>query len=226
MLQLLKKPYRTLRNLGYDSRASIELTHFGLDYLPWTASALRPAAMVQILNEIIINRRHSIVEFGSGISSIYIAKVLQQTGGHLVSFDDDSEWLVLVRQLLRRYDLEDHVTLVEAPQKMSTRSLAGMQWYDESVVDGALLGKEIQMVIVDGPKAFRDCNKLARYPAFPTVSGNLSKNCCIALDDINRQGEKQVIKRWKGLTEFDFLVNEEHSGMAMCYRGDYFNTRM
>ena len=53
-------------------------------YQPWSIFAIRPSGLVKVLNEIVINRRRCIVECGGGISTVYIAKLLQQQGqGHL-----------------------------------------------------------------------------------------------------------------------------------------------
>src|SRR5918997_1250059 len=67
------------------------LAPLSTSYLPWTISAMRPSALVAVLNEIALNGRRSIVELGAGISTWYIARLLRQVGGHLTTVEDD-DW--------------------------------------------------------------------------------------------------------------------------------------
>jgi hypothetical protein len=167
-----------------------------------------------------------VVEFGSGISTLYIARVLKQTGGHLTSFDDDQEWQSLVRQLLRIHHLSDYVSLVYAPSKLSRLAIDELEWYDEDIVKNSLYGKEIEMLVVDGPTAFKPASRLSRYPAFPVTKPFLSANSCIVLDDIERAGERKILSMWRREDGFEYSINIEHSGIAMCYCGPRYNTRM
>jgi predicted O-methyltransferase YrrM len=58
--------------------------------MPWPGSAIAPSALRTILNEIEINSRNIIVEFGCGISTLYIAKVLKNTEGHITTIENDA----------------------------------------------------------------------------------------------------------------------------------------
>ncbi len=211
--------------LARDARAAVELSRLGLDYVPWTASALRPAAMVQIINEISINGRRTVVEFGTGISTLYLARALRG-GGRLIAFEDDAGWAEVVRRLLEAQGLAGAVQIVDAPLAACAQGVGGLKWYDEAVVTGALAGVSIEMVLVDGPKAFEAGKALARYPAFPVVRDFLAPRCAVILDDAERAGEQQVLARWRGLPGFDFDVEVSDAGIAMCRRGDYFHTGM
>ena len=44
-------------------------------YVPWTSSAMRPAAFVNIINDITVNDRRVVLELGGGVSTLLIAKL-------------------------------------------------------------------------------------------------------------------------------------------------------
>ena len=212
--------------LARDARAAVELSRLGLAYLPWTASALRPAAMVQLVNEIIINGRRTVVEFGAGISTLYLARVLSGVGGQLMSFEDDADWAQIVRNLLEQNGLAGVAQVIDAPLASCQQALAGLQWHDAEVVTEALAAVSIDMIVVDGPKAFEAGKALARYPALPMLQDRLAPRCAVVLDDAGRAGEQEVLARWQALPGFDLDVEIAHSGLALCRRGGHFHTGM
>ena len=71
-------------------------------YIPWNAASMRPSSVMVILNEIMFNHRQSILECGSGISTIYIAALLRNTGGHLFTVENDPGWINTIRGILLR----------------------------------------------------------------------------------------------------------------------------
>src|SRR5690606_36365313 len=50
----------------------------GYPYLPFSGSSLRPFCLNHILNDIVINNRKHIIEFGSGISTILIGRLIKK----------------------------------------------------------------------------------------------------------------------------------------------------
>ena len=79
----------------------------GRPYLPWTEGAIRPAALVAVLNEIAFAERRRIVELGSGVSSIVIGRLLAERGGKLTAVEHDPDWAALVRRQVEREHLQD-----------------------------------------------------------------------------------------------------------------------
>lgn len=63
---------------------------------------MRPSGLVAVLNEILINSRTSIVECGGGISTFYIAKLIQENGGHLYSIEHELSWAIFLEKQLKR----------------------------------------------------------------------------------------------------------------------------
>jgi hypothetical protein len=50
------------------------LVHGG--YLPWTTGSMRPAGLVEVCNEIVHGDRTRVLECGSGVSTVLLARLL------------------------------------------------------------------------------------------------------------------------------------------------------
>lgn len=209
--------------LQEDIYALSQLQPLSSSYTVWSSSSIRPSAMVQILNEIVVNNRNTIVEFGCGITTVYIAKILKQYGGHLYSVEDNNEWIDIVSIMLKENNLEDYVTFVHAPLCKSKYSLKNCDWYDENIVQKALKDIKINMVIVDGPPAYMEETELSRYPAIPVLLDQLSDNFCIVLDDVFRNGEKEILALWEKQFHIIFERQFLRGGIAIARSKQGFN---
>lgn len=222
MIQKLKNKFIMRRQENHDARAAVELSRLNLPYLPWPGSAIAPSSLCTILNEIQINNRKTIVEFGSGISTLYIAKVLERTGGHIVSIENDSGWSAIIKEWIDTAGLSNQVTLVDAPLAPCSISDHNLEWYQEDTVVSALSDLTIDCVLVDGPPAYEKGKELARYPALPMTYKKLSDNCVVFLDDIHRVGEKEVIKKWATYSGIKFNQHLRSDSLARGVRGSAF----
>jgi hypothetical protein len=52
------------------------LIHSG-KYLPFTQFSLSPYALATVMNDVVVNRRQRILEFGTGISTILTARLIR-----------------------------------------------------------------------------------------------------------------------------------------------------
>ncbi|WP_416907697.1 MAG: class I SAM-dependent methyltransferase [Polymorphobacter sp.] len=224
MIERTAKWLRLAQAQALDARAATELSRLGLPFLPWTSSSLRPAAMWQLLNEVIINQRLRVVELGAGVSTLAFAKVLGPLGGRLISIEDDAGWAQMVRGLLAQHGLGEAVTIVEAPLAPCAAAADGLAWFSSDAVASALSGFEIDLLLVDGPKAIAPGHALARLPAWPMLCTHMAARSAIALDDAARDGEREVMRRWQADPAFDFSVAMQASGIALATRGAAFNT--
>jgi predicted O-methyltransferase YrrM len=229
---IYKKIKQKIKNIWVDKEtmkiqediyALSQLQPLSSNYIVWSSSSIRPSAMVQILNEIIVNHRNTIVEFGCGITTVYIAKILKQNGGHLYSVEDNSKWIEIVSTMLKQDNLQDYVTFIHAPLSKSTYSLENCDWYDENIVQETLKGIELDMVIVDGPPAYMEHTALSRYPAIPALSDQLSDDFCIVLDDIYRDGEKEILTNWEKELHINFNRQYVRGGIAIAHSIQGFN---
>lgn len=166
-------------------------------YLPWSPYSIRPCHLVAVLNEIVIGNRSLIVECGSGVSTLYIGRLLRQCGaGHLLSVEHDAGWAALITDLLRREGLEDYVTLIHAPLQPSPFTEVVGDWYDTTTINKHLADPAIDLLLVDGPPAFTPQLQQARYPALPFFRPHLAAGGAVFLDDAGREGEQFILNQW------------------------------
>jgi hypothetical protein len=182
-------------------------------YLPWSTGAMRTAGLVMVCNEIVYANRTRIVECGSGVSTVVLARVLRDRGdgGSVVALEHDADWAERVVDLLRREALEPFARVVHAPLEGDPR------WYAPAAL--AELPAEIDLLIVDGPPAFHAGEEHRRWPALGLLDERLVPGATVVLDDLDRAGEREVLARWEAETPWRFRV-ENSAGVAFGARGD------
>ena len=78
-----------------ETQGLVQLSSFNHTYpMPFGGGwALTPDAAVVLAREIALNRPRTIVELGSGVSTVLIGRMLKQAGeGQLFSLDHDASW--------------------------------------------------------------------------------------------------------------------------------------
>jgi len=171
-------------------------------FLPFTPFSLNPSTIVHIMNDILLNDRKQIVEFGTGISTIIIARFIKvnKLETEILSIDDNSSWSNFISKELVKYNCSACVKLVVGKLKVhnqnSLEKYSNKFWYNHKVVKNkiASLEKNIDCVIIDGPST--GSSKFARYPAIPVVSFKLSESFILFLDDVRRESEKEILFEW------------------------------
>jgi hypothetical protein len=179
-------------------------------YLPWTTGSMRPAALVVVCNEIVHGARTRIVECGSGVSTVLLARLLRERGaGRLVALEHDRHWGALVHEQLRREALDGIARVLNAP-------LAGEPpWYGPArLVD---VPDELDLLVVDGPPACDAGHGMRRAPALPRFEERLVVGGAVVLDDIARPGERDVLAGWEASTDWRFAL-DERAGVAIGRR--------
>jgi hypothetical protein len=225
ILEETERPSERMLKLEHDDIYSLNLLQPLLcgSYLPFTGSSLRPFCLVHILNDIIVNRRQTILEFGAGISTIMIGRLIKRNGlpAKLVSVEHDPKWIGAMRSYIVREELEDVVEIIHAPLTACHLSTHFNLWYDTSVLDYEL-ADSYDMVIIDGPPAWEENKQEARFPALPYIFDRLSGHSSVYLDDANRAGERSIIERW----EEDYGLEFSLAGKTLAYAtiGHSFHT--
>jgi len=190
-----------------DILATNYLAPLSTSYLPWGGYAMRPVALMQVLNDILINHRSLILECGGGISTFYIARLLKDRGGHLYTIEHDRKWLDFLEDSLQKEGIDHLVTLIYAPLTSTDLSLENTSWYDiESINQALSKDQKIDFLLVDGPLAYNEELKYSRYPALPYFLPQLAENFTIVIDDVNRSGEQEIVKRWQKILNLDFTM--------------------
>ena len=154
----------------------------------WAAS---PDILKQLATYAQQARPKTIVECGSGVSTIVLARCAQLNGaGFVYTLEHSPEAAEQTRRNLKQHGLEEYVKVLEAP--LVSYELGGESWPWYSL--GGLPDAGIDMLFVDGPPAAT--RSLARYPAGPLLLTRLTPGAAAFLDDANRGDEKQIVERW------------------------------
>lgn len=155
------------------------------------------------------NNYDAVIEFGSGSSTLLLAKALDRVGrreqcapASLLSFDHLPEYEEKTKKLLKQAGLMKYTNVVLAPLTA---------WHDESgeqfsyyTCDEALRALEQRLpdsashllVVVDGPPAIT--GRHARYPALQKILSAFNKKYIyhFLMDDYLRTDEQEIVARW------------------------------
>ncbi len=175
--------------------------------LPSSDMALDGAALLSVVLHIVRSNARSVVECGSGISTMMIGNYFKGRGeGHLFSLEEDEAWFRQMQTSVAGQGLEDYVTLLYAP--LADCDGVG-RWYDRSAAQHILDRlSHIDLLLVDGPQGKQG---QSRYGALPCFLPALDASSLILLHDLDRKAELAVLERWR--REFG-AVCERTSGTA------------
>jgi len=189
-------------------------------YIPFTGWSMSPSTITHVLNDIVVNNRQCIVEFGSGASTFYIAKLLKSNNieASFFTIESNADWAEKIKKQLEVLDLTNFVTIITAPIKSIDKSLTldnQELWYGIDKLDEHLNTiNTIDLVLVDGP--FGGLTPNARFSAVPYLKNKLAKSFIVFLDDMHRDEEKNILKLWGDILNcsnheverYGFLSNE------------------
>lgn len=186
----------------------------------FTDSSLHPFSLAVILNDIGINQRRTILELGSGISTLVIAKYFDMYApeGKIYSVEEDKGWLDVLHTLLEKENLTSRVELIHAPVKTENNK----RWYDKDFISRfAANGVNLDTLLVDGPQAWRRGSRTVRKNVPKEIFKLLNENSSVFLDDIDRYGEKLAMIEWSRLHGLRFSVLP--SNTAFATKGKKYN---
>ncbi|WPY97914.1 class I SAM-dependent methyltransferase [Christiangramia sp. OXR-203] len=172
-------------------------------FIPFSAWAISPDTVLHVLNDITINKKQCVVEFGAGASTFYIAKLIKvlRLDTKFYAIESDRGWADELSRQLEVYKLNEfvkiiHASLKEAPSEITLNNQ--VLWYDTGKLNHELKDiSKIDLILVDGP--FGGSTPYARYSALPFLKAKIDKGCSIYLDDINRDDEREIAFEWKKL---------------------------
>lgn len=187
-------------------------------FMPITSWSLSPAQVHHICNDIVINKRKNIIEFGAGYSTICFAQLLKINKIEAVFFsvEDNLDWINDLKNILKSLELTEYVNFIHAPLKNIDKEYLYKnqeKWYDANAISEATENlKNIDLLIVDGP--FGGSTPFARHSAFPFFKNRLSENFAIFLDDTNRNGEKEILAAWNSQFSFYQVEKEDYTYLS------------
>jgi len=164
--------------------------HSGIPYVEdWSAAS---DFIGLIVDHVITDHPDVMLECGSGLSTLMLAKACQQNDkGHIFSLESGDEYADNTREAIESYGLDQYVTVLHAPLRDYLIGDKNYQWYalDDFMVNN------IDMFVIDGPSGF--IQKNARYPALPLLVDQLSQGCKVFMDDAGREDELEIVELWK-----------------------------
>ena len=127
----------------------------------------------------------------SGLSTLICAKWVQEQNIEttVTSIEGEEYYLEKTAKSLKVEGLSKFSRLIHAP----ITEKSDFRWHDLSALEGKLEGP-YDCLIIDGPPAVQ--NDMARMPALDVLHHHLAEQCLIILDDANRPGEREIVKRW------------------------------
>ena len=180
-----------LRSLHGGTKAAKHrlLDRLGLphDALPNLGSWKADTGLLSLVADHILNAKPKlVVEFGTGASTLIIARALQLAGGGtFLSFEQHPEFVEGTREWLAQYGLEADLRAVPLRRSSDWPGL----WYDHGP-----LPHGIDLMLVDGPPwTIHPFTRGAASTVFPQIAPGGT----VMLDDAARPGERLVARRWR-----------------------------
>ncbi|MGK3953419.1 class I SAM-dependent methyltransferase [Microbacterium sp. I2] len=154
--------------------------------------ALSPSGILALVDTIEAKGATTVVECGSGTSTLWIGYALKRLGrGRVVSLEHLPEYADKTRAVVAAHGLEDFVEVRLAPLSLRQTPRGEFSWY---AFDPADLTEPIDVLVVDGPP--QSTGKHARYPALPAFAASLAEDAIIVADDTDRSDEAEMLEFW------------------------------
>ena len=171
-----------------------------------------------LIQQLLSNTPRTIVELGSGSSTVLIARTMQLLGSkdHFhVSVDHDLHYLEISRRYAILNQVADNIKFAHCPLKRIDS--LNKAWYAD--IPSTLEGRKIELLIIDGPPAYKEGQEEARSPALEVLYSHLAEKCTIILDDANRQGEREIANQWvQRYPEFRLTRTTQGKGVVVLER--------
>jgi predicted O-methyltransferase YrrM len=144
----------------------------------WAAS---PDLLMTLVTEVKARKPKLIVELGSGLSTLMMAKSLSAgSTTKIISFDHSAEFAQITRDLL----VQHSITGVEIRVAPLEQYDAERTWYSRKFFADIT---QIDLLVIDGPPGSKDPK--ARTGALLELASKLSPKAVVIIDDANREGE-------------------------------------
>jgi len=179
---LAMKPQSTPASASADSELQAALSH--AKFSTWS---ITKGCAEALYADVARHRSRSIVDFGSGVSTLVFALHAKRTGAKVVSLEADEKWLRVTDKALRAAGLREHVTLLHAPLKDATRHRISRRTYQFEFAVGA----PYDFVFIDGPP-----ESVGRHGTLPSVALHMAPEWHGWLHDGARPGERECVALW------------------------------
>jgi predicted O-methyltransferase YrrM len=144
------------------------------------------------LSEFVVTRKiRTIVECGSGLSTILFASMVREgMVDRVLSLEHDRQWFEYGRYRLAEKGLADAVDLRLCPLRQFPVNRYLVKWYDLQEIAPF----PADLILVDGPPGNSWIH--ARHPAPHLLREFMQPGTWLVLDDYQRQQEREVVEMW------------------------------
>lgn len=183
--------------------------------LPYNSWSISPQGMMVIVNHILVNDIRYIVEFGTGISTVFLnnLSVKNKLGLEIISVDHDAAWQNTVREKYRA----DQVKYICCPLTQRVKFKEhGFTWYDHAALK-QIDKQKTNLLIVDAP--IGKTSLYERAGAFEFFGSELNRpDFSCYLDDTNEAHLKEIMQHYLPRARFyqDFSI----SGLDHSYEAE------
>lgn len=186
-----------------------------LPFPPMRDHSASPDFLRHAVSLMLSRKPSTVMELGSGASTIIIAYCLKRLGsGRIVSVDHEARFAGITAGLIEEHGLQDFATVLHLP--LAPVMIEGREylWYSMNNFE---LKDPIDFLVIDGPPYH--VHPLARYPAIPLLLDRLAPEAAVLLDDASRPEEKRIAKMWQSeFPEFTFAKLEAEKGALLVTR--------
>lgn len=165
---------------------------------PLRGYAISPDLVFYLLSLLDRFKPRSILEFGSGFSSVVFSRYAHSEGAKVVSVDHEPYFSKKSEAYVNEWGYDDHFNLIIADVKEQEVNGTNVFFYDRSPVEKH---SGFDFVFLDGPP--QKLGLKVRGGLLPLFRPLLSPGCIIVLDDYYRPGEREFVDNWlkTGLVE-------------------------
>lgn len=144
--------------------------------------------MKVLVNRLNTLKPSSILECGSGLSTVVLTKWAQEHDSQFIALEHDPKYFEKTVGMLQDFGLDKDAVRF-APLVQCTDEKYTFIWYS---MDFEKLERKFDFVLVDGPPG-----AVGRYGALPQLAQHLADSWEVWLDDYERDHEKGVLAAWQ-----------------------------
>jgi predicted O-methyltransferase YrrM len=160
----------------------------------WSPHAFAPETLALVLHLMRSLQPRRVLELGTGVSTLFIAKFFMEAGAGVVdSFDHDARWVEASIAALAGHGLTAYARVKTAQLSAVRVRGAEHSWYGLPSFEP---GTAYDFIIVDGPPSWQG-QRMARLPALYCLKTLMTPTSVLLLDDAERESERAIAELWQ-----------------------------
>jgi hypothetical protein len=166
---------------------------------PMTEYAIAPDFALLLYELVSDLAPKTVVETGSGVSTLICAYALEKLGGEgrVLALDHDASFAEKTRETLALHGLSHRATVVHAPLEKMAVGGGSFLWYQPAALATV---DAIDLVVDDGPPKY--VGPMARYASLHVLAPKMRPSAPFVLDCVGKE-EEEIVRRWCAELPFD-----------------------